>query len=172
MSLRGYCRTLSVFIACSPAIRMTKLITIARTGRRMKRSVNDFIVILHHVDLPQSGERTRLACIFRRPRRNTLWRKISRWRGRHRQHARARALPRSPLRRSFSCHSSFVLRHSSHESTGVGAIWGLGAKSLLIVTAMPLRNLKTPVPTIVSPAFNPVVTETKSPRASPMRINC
>src|SRR3954468_25063580 len=46
MSLRGYCRTLIVFIACKPAIRMTKLTTIANTGRRMKRSVNDFMSIL------------------------------------------------------------------------------------------------------------------------------
>src|SRR2546421_824903 len=43
MSLRGYWRTLIVFIACNPAMRMTKLTTIARTGRLMKRSVNDFI---------------------------------------------------------------------------------------------------------------------------------
>src|SRR5262249_46047510 len=43
MSLRGYCRTLIVFIACNPAMRMTKLTTSARTGRLMKRSVNDFI---------------------------------------------------------------------------------------------------------------------------------
>ena len=27
MSLRGYCRTLIVFIACKPAMRMTKLTT-------------------------------------------------------------------------------------------------------------------------------------------------
>src|SRR5437868_9459153 len=41
MSLRGYWRTLIVFIACKPAIRMTKLTTIASTGRLMKRSVKD-----------------------------------------------------------------------------------------------------------------------------------
>jgi len=29
-----------------------------------------------------------------------------------------------------------------HESTGVGFNWGLGARSLLITTGMPLRNLK------------------------------
>ena len=40
MSLRGYCRTLSERIDCSPAIRMTRLTTIASTGRRMKRSVS------------------------------------------------------------------------------------------------------------------------------------
>ena len=40
MSLRGNCRTESERIDCSPAIRMTRLTTIARTGRRMKRSVN------------------------------------------------------------------------------------------------------------------------------------
>src|SRR4051794_8367327 len=42
MSLRGYCRTLSDEIACRPAIKMTRLTTRARTGRRMKRSVNVF----------------------------------------------------------------------------------------------------------------------------------
>ena len=41
----------------------------------------------------------------------------------------------------------------------------------LIVTAMPLRNLKTPVLTTVSPALIPCVMETKSPRASPTRTN-
>src|ERR1700731_2863602 len=45
ISLRGYCRTLIVFIACKPAMRMTKLTTIASTGRLMKRSVNDFMSI-------------------------------------------------------------------------------------------------------------------------------
>src|SRR6266850_8212632 len=45
MSLRGYWRTLIVFIACNPAMRMTKLTTIASTGRLMKRSVNDFMSI-------------------------------------------------------------------------------------------------------------------------------
>src|SRR5258708_34317084 len=46
ISLRGYCRTLIVFIACKPAMRMTKLTTIASTGRLMKRSVKDFMAIL------------------------------------------------------------------------------------------------------------------------------
>src|SRR5207237_8498363 len=41
MSLRGYWRTLIVFIAGNPAMRITKLTTIASTGRLMKRSVND-----------------------------------------------------------------------------------------------------------------------------------
>src|SRR3954454_3521871 len=40
MSLRGYCRTLSARIDCRPAIRMTRLTTIASTGRLTKRSVN------------------------------------------------------------------------------------------------------------------------------------
>ncbi len=40
MSLRGYCRTLSARIDCSPARRMTRLTTTASTGRRTKRSVN------------------------------------------------------------------------------------------------------------------------------------
>src|SRR5689334_7454176 len=39
-SLRGYCRTLRERTACRPAIRITRLTTIARTGLRMKRSVN------------------------------------------------------------------------------------------------------------------------------------
>src|SRR5689334_6628143 len=38
-SLRGYCRTLRVRIACTPAMMMMRLTTIAITGRRMKRSV-------------------------------------------------------------------------------------------------------------------------------------
>src|SRR5947208_9829232 len=54
MSLRGYWRTLIVFIACKPAMRMTKLTTIASTGRLMKRSVKDVMSILL-----LSGERTR-----------------------------------------------------------------------------------------------------------------
>src|SRR4029077_6391163 len=40
ISLRGYCRTLSERIDCRPAIRITKLTTIARTGRFMNKSVN------------------------------------------------------------------------------------------------------------------------------------
>src|SRR5688500_4219736 len=40
MSLRGYCLTLSARTDCSPAIRMTRLTTMARTGRLMNRSVN------------------------------------------------------------------------------------------------------------------------------------
>src|SRR5689334_24985885 len=40
MSLRGYCRTLSARIDCRPAIRITRLTTIARTGRLTNRSVN------------------------------------------------------------------------------------------------------------------------------------
>src|SRR6266496_3680325 len=38
-SLRGYWRALSVRIAWTPAMTMTRLTTIAMTGRRMKRSV-------------------------------------------------------------------------------------------------------------------------------------
>src|SRR6187399_1776778 len=40
MSLRGYWRTLSERMACSPAMRITRLTTMASTGRFMKRSVN------------------------------------------------------------------------------------------------------------------------------------
>src|SRR5450432_1108292 len=39
-SLFGYCRTLSVRIACTPAMTMMRFTTMAMTGRRMKRSVN------------------------------------------------------------------------------------------------------------------------------------
>src|SRR5438105_13116846 len=57
MSLRGYWRTVSPPSPCrlgnkignnafDPAMRMTKLTTIASTGRLMKRSVNDFIGFL------------------------------------------------------------------------------------------------------------------------------
>src|SRR6266542_2693902 len=40
MSVRGNCRTDRDRIACRPAIRITRLTTTARTGRRTKRSVN------------------------------------------------------------------------------------------------------------------------------------
>src|ERR671915_25353 len=40
MSLFGYCLTLSARTDCSPARRITRLTTIARTGRLTKRSVN------------------------------------------------------------------------------------------------------------------------------------
>src|SRR4029434_7447209 len=46
MSLRGYCRTLSERIACNPAIRITRLTTIASTGRFMNRSVNRISAVL------------------------------------------------------------------------------------------------------------------------------
>jgi hypothetical protein len=39
-SSRGYCRTLSELIACRPAMMMTRLTTMANTGRRMKMSVS------------------------------------------------------------------------------------------------------------------------------------
>src|SRR5688572_4899641 len=39
ISLRGYCRTLNARIDCSPAMRMTRLTTIARTGRLTNKSV-------------------------------------------------------------------------------------------------------------------------------------
>src|SRR5258706_16411286 len=42
-SLRGYWRTLTERMAWKPAIRITRFTTIARTGRRIKISVNDFI---------------------------------------------------------------------------------------------------------------------------------
>src|SRR5712675_1699059 len=40
-SLRGYCLTFSVRIACTPAMRIRRLTTSASTGRRMNRSVID-----------------------------------------------------------------------------------------------------------------------------------
>src|SRR5689334_24684410 len=40
ISLRGYCRTLSERIDCKPAITITRLTTIASTGRLTKISVN------------------------------------------------------------------------------------------------------------------------------------
>src|SRR4026208_22414 len=46
ISLRGYCRTLSARIDCSPAIRMTRLTTTARTGRLTKRSAKRVSVVL------------------------------------------------------------------------------------------------------------------------------
>src|SRR5439155_19759976 len=93
ISLRGYCRTFRPprpaslgkrigNTAFEPAMRITKLTTIASTGRLMKRSVNDFMRLL---------------------------------------------------------------RHSPYVSAGVGFSSGLGARSLLIVTTIPLRNLNTPV---------------------------
>lgn len=42
---------LSVLIAWSPAIRMTRLTTRASTGRRMKMSVNDFTYVFGGVGL-------------------------------------------------------------------------------------------------------------------------
>src|SRR6266403_1153234 len=65
ISLRGYCRTLIVFIACKPAMRMTKLTTIARTGRRIKRSVKDFISI-SDVDFASRIYRSWIQLRFRR----------------------------------------------------------------------------------------------------------
>src|SRR5207249_11172826 len=61
------------------------------------------------------GERTRLACRFRRPRRNLLWSKSQRSikrprsRGRDRQHAGARALPRKSAALSLGESSSVAL---------------------------------------------------------------
>src|SRR6266567_7120226 len=46
MSLRGYWRTLSERMACNPAIRITRLTTIARTGRLINRSVNFILTVL------------------------------------------------------------------------------------------------------------------------------
>src|SRR5512140_2221701 len=67
MSLRGYCRTLSERIDCRPAITITRLTTIARTGRLMKRSVNRMSALLR----PRRGVVGRLDRVVdldRRPR--------------------------------------------------------------------------------------------------------
>src|SRR6058998_4304130 len=59
ISLRGYCRTFRPprpaslgkrigNTAFDPAMRITKLTTIASTGRLMKRSVNDFMRLFGH----------------------------------------------------------------------------------------------------------------------------
>src|SRR5438105_1330227 len=59
ISLRGYWRTLIVFIACNPAMRMTKLTTIASTGRLMNRSVKDFILNVRHSERSEAPLRDR-----------------------------------------------------------------------------------------------------------------
>src|SRR5438067_13839776 len=121
ISLRGYWRTLIVFIACNPAMRMTKLTTIASTGRLMNRSVKDFIL-----NVRQSGaERS----AFKVPLRD----------------------PSTFARDDDAAIASLCVHH--HESTGVGFTWGLGARSLLITTGRPLRNLITPVLTTSSIDF-------------------
>src|SRR5438132_3781282 len=61
MSLRGYWRTLIVFIACKPAIRMTKLTTIASTGRLMNRSVKDFILNVRHSERSEAESKNPVA---------------------------------------------------------------------------------------------------------------
>src|SRR5205814_4045492 len=45
-SLRGYWRTFSERIACTPAMTISKLTTMARTGLRMKRSVKLMVGLL------------------------------------------------------------------------------------------------------------------------------
>ena len=44
-SLRGYWRTVRFRMAWTPAMTITRFTTSARMGRRMKRSVNDFMTI-------------------------------------------------------------------------------------------------------------------------------
>src|SRR5437899_1086171 len=46
MSLRGYCRTLRERMDCKPAIRIARLMQMARTGRFTKRSVIFISVVL------------------------------------------------------------------------------------------------------------------------------
>src|SRR5215510_8810633 len=46
MSLRGYCRTLSARMDCKPAIRITRLTTMARTGRLTNKSVKRILTFL------------------------------------------------------------------------------------------------------------------------------
>src|SRR5713101_249493 len=60
---------------------------------------------------------------------------------------------------------------ANHLSTGLGASSALGARSFLTTTAAPLRSLKAPLLTTVSPAASPETTVTRSPRRSPRRTN-
>src|SRR5438477_64573 len=166
MSLRGYCRTLMFFIACKPAMRITKLTTKANTGRFMKRSVNDFIWVAHAPSRAHFGALAEM----RDECPETGLVEYGFRRGRRKQHARARALPRNQQTLSLLRHADVDIQ--SYVSAGFGFSSSVGARSLLIVTVIPFRNLKTPVLTTVSPAFKPVVTEIKSPRVSPMRTNC
>src|SRR6185312_14159211 len=46
LSRRGYCRTLSVRMACTPAMTMMRLTTRERTGRRTKTSVMRMLAVL------------------------------------------------------------------------------------------------------------------------------
>src|SRR5882672_10156281 len=46
LSRRGYCRTLSVRMACTPAMTMIRLTTMERTGRRTKMSVKRISAVL------------------------------------------------------------------------------------------------------------------------------
>src|SRR5215813_8899375 len=46
ISLRGYCRTLSDRMDCSPAMRITRLTTIERTGRLTNKSVKRISTVL------------------------------------------------------------------------------------------------------------------------------
>src|SRR5215467_12902507 len=46
MSLRGYWRTVSARMDCSPAMRIIRLTTIARTGRLTNRSVSFILAVL------------------------------------------------------------------------------------------------------------------------------
>ena len=59
----------------------------------------------------------------------------------------------------------------NQEFGGVGIRDGFGASSLFSTTAMPLRSLKRPAVTTLSPAFKPDYTLTKSPCARPVRMN-
>src|SRR5258708_1692131 len=63
-SLCGYCRTVSERMAENPAIKITRLTTMARTGRRMNKSVKDFI------SLPEIKSTVRR--IFRRLRHDVV----------------------------------------------------------------------------------------------------
>src|ERR1041384_5721846 len=68
ISLRGNCRTVRPprpaycgknigKMALDPAIRITKLTTIASPGRLMKRSVNDFISLARHFERSEAQSR-------------------------------------------------------------------------------------------------------------------
>jgi hypothetical protein len=78
----------------------------AKIHRRCRLA--DATFLISDRDNFHSGERTRLACSFRRPRRNVrsttlhpLTPKSSRWRGRHRQHASRVRSPESEIASSL-----------------------------------------------------------------------
>src|SRR5262249_58033965 len=77
---------------------------------------------------------------------------------------------RTRLGRRLGAHGMFLL--GAQRSTGAGTNCAGGARSLFTITVWPLRSLKAPLLTSVSPPFSPDRICTKSPRRSPRRTNC